>query len=154
MARRHCKVCALDCDTAVLVGARWRSHQLVLNAKVNMRKSAYDVVMVDAGVSLAQAKSYWRQFSSSYGNVNSAITLSANTRMLFKYIASSLAVGGKLLIMVYSSEFALLANALNRLASALYLTNRAVMRPRQTDRAMHRCSSNAGMLVYIKTKSL
>ncbi|AUG34113.1 Ribosomal RNA small subunit methyltransferase H [Candidatus Hodgkinia cicadicola] len=150
LAKRHCRVCALDCDIAALTGAR--THPITLQAKVNLYNPVRELVLIDTGASLMQAKSYWRQFSKSCDVAASAASLVENTRTLFKHVVSSLAVGGRLLTMVYSLEFALLAYEFSKAAPALYLLNRAFVRPNCIERLLYRCSSSARLLMFIKTK--
>ncbi|AUG33923.1 Ribosomal RNA small subunit methyltransferase H [Candidatus Hodgkinia cicadicola] len=150
LAKRRCRVCAIDCDIAALTGVRARS--LTLQAKVNLYNPVRELVLIDAGVSLMQAKSYWRQFSKSCDVAASAASLVENTRALFKHVVNSLIAGGRLLIMFYSLEFALLAYELSKTAPALYLLSRAFVRPNCVERLLYRCSSSARLLMFIKTK--
>lgn len=149
LAKRHCRVCAIDCDIAALANVRARP--LTLQTRVNLYNSVRELVLIDTGVSLMQAKSYWRQFSKSCDAAASATVLATNTRTLFKHIVNTLAVGGRLLIMLYSSEFALLAYKLSKTAPALYLLNRVCVRPSHVERLLYR-SSGAKLLMFIKTK--
>ncbi|ATW06114.1 Ribosomal RNA small subunit methyltransferase H [Candidatus Hodgkinia cicadicola] len=148
-AKRHCRVCAVDCDIAALTGARVRS--LTLQMRVNLYDRAHELVLIDTGVSLMQAKSYWRQFSKGCDSAVSAALLAMNTRMLFRHIVNSLTVGGRLLIMFYSLEFALLAYELSKTVPALYVLNRAFVRPSCVERLLYRCSSSARLLMFVKT---
>lgn len=150
LAKRRCRVCAIDCDVAALATAR--ASPLTLQTKVNLRAPTRELVLIDTGVSLMQAKSYWRQFSQSCDTAVSAAVLTANTRALFKHIVSSLTVGGRLLIMFYSLEFALLAYELGKSAPALYSLNRTFVRPSHVERLVYRCSSSARLLMFVKTK--
>ncbi|XXN13708.1 MAG: hypothetical protein AAI978_00475 [Candidatus Hodgkinia cicadicola] len=151
LANKHCKVCAIDCDIAALVSGYGHVCKPLLKVKVNLCKPMYDIVVIDAGVSLAQAKCYWRRFSKA--RVSSAV-VGANTLMLFRRVACSLKAGGKLLVMVYGFEFALLASKLNETAaaSALYLLNRAFVHSSCAERTLRRCCSYARLLMFIKTK--
>ncbi|AHL30958.1 MAG: 16S rRNA m(4) methyltransferase [Candidatus Hodgkinia cicadicola] len=149
LAKRHCRVCAIDCDVAALTSVR--TLPLTLQTKVNLHAPVRELVVIDTGVSLMQAKSYWRQFSKSCANAAGASALALNTRTLLKHIVNSLAIGGRLLIMFYSLEFALLACELSETAPELYLLNRAYVRPAYVERLLYR-SSNAKLLMFIKTK--
>ncbi len=150
LARQRCKVRAFDCDIAALVSAQTR--RVMLQARVDLRKPTHELVMVDAGMSLAQAKLHWRQFSNDCRSGRSANTLTANTRTLFKHIANTLAIGGKLLLMFYSLEFALLAFNLSKTAPVLYLLNRSVIRASYVERTLLRCASSARLLVFVRTR--
>ncbi|XXN13557.1 MAG: hypothetical protein AAI902_00470 [Candidatus Hodgkinia cicadicola] len=150
LAKRRCRVCAIDCDIAALAAAR--AHPLTLQTKVNLYSSVRELVLIDTGASLMQAKSYWRQFSQSANTAVSAAALTANTLTLFKHIVNSLAIGGRLLIMFYSLEFALLAYKLGESAPALYPLNRVFVRPSYVERLLYRCSSSARLLMFIKTR--
>ncbi|ATY93529.1 Ribosomal RNA small subunit methyltransferase H [Candidatus Hodgkinia cicadicola] len=149
LKREGCRVSATDCDVAALIYAAARAPFLSLKTKINLRNPTYDLIVIDTGISLAQAKQHWRRFSRDRGSPKSLIKINSNTNALFKRVANSLKLGGKLLLMVYSSEFALSAA---NLAQSFYLINRASLRPDCVERTFKRCASAAKLLVLLKIK--